>query len=182
MERLYYPREPRCKVCMSALRDEIDQMLLGNTLKPDGTPYKLEEISAWCQERGLETSQAALSRHRANHLQPALQSTFEMERMLQSIQQATGQKLSLPRVFASILVAKAMKVLNKLDLDDLTPEQATKAIGQALRASEVLAKLERVEAAVAQQTAQEVGEKLKGHGLSEEVIREIEEQILGLRR
>jgi hypothetical protein len=176
---VYYPREARCKICMNILRDEIDRMLLHDELHPEGRPYKYEEIVAWCAGQGLETSMGGLSRHRNHHLQPALQAALETEKLIEAISNATGKKMSVQHAVVNVIATKALKLLNDLDFSELKGEKVLEVI---VRSVDAAAKLARVEQFLNKETAKEVGEKLKGHGLSEEVIREIEEQILGLQR
>lgn len=177
MSSLFYPREPRCKICNSPLRDEIDQMLLGNELKEDGTRWRMEEVVQWCLDRGLHTSIAALSRHKNNHLNPAIQAAIETERMVEAISAATGRKLSVARAYANAVLAKTLRVLDDLDWQSLDDNQRLRAIDRGLRAGEVLSRLERAD--VRLEVAAKVEQTLSEAGAGAEIIRRVRE-IYGL--
>lgn len=57
-----------------------------------------------------------------------------------------------------------------------------RALRVGMRASEVALKLEKAERVWSAETTEQVKGKLREKGLSEDVIREIEEQVLGLQR
>ncbi|MCL6529685.1 MAG: DUF3486 family protein [Meiothermus ruber] len=177
MSSLFYPREARCKICNSPLRDEIDEMLLGNHCKDDGSRWRMEEIVDWGRERGLHTSIAALSRHKNNHLNPAIQAALETERMVEAISQATGRKLSVARAYANAVLAKTLRVLDDLDWQSLDDNQRLRAIDRGLRAGEVLSRLERAD--VRLEVAAKVEQTLSEAGAGAEIIRRVRE-IYGL--
>lgn len=174
---MFYPREARCKICNSPLRDEIDEMLLGNHCKDDGSRWRMEEIVDWGRERGLHTSIAALSRHKNNHLNPAIQAALETERMVEAISQATGRKLSVARAYANAVLAKTLRVLDDLDWQSLDDNQRLRAIDRGLRAGEVLSRLERAD--VRLEVAAKVEATLSEAGASAEIIRRVRE-VYGL--
>ncbi|AGK05827.1 hypothetical protein K649_12705 [Meiothermus ruber DSM 1279] len=152
-------------------------MLLGNELTPDGRRWRMEEIAAWAQQRGLETSIAALSRHKNNHLHPAMQAALETERMVEAISQATGRKLSVARAYANAVLAKTLRVLDDLDWQSLDDNQRLRAIDRGLRAGEVLSRLERAD--VRLEVAAKVEATLSEAGASAEIIRRVRE-VYGL--
>lgn len=80
-----YYTHPRCKICNSSLRDEVDKLLL---LEGEER-MTYAEIVDWCAARGLQTSTGALSRHRGNHLQPALAAALETQAVVDAISSAT---------------------------------------------------------------------------------------------
>lgn len=174
---LYYLREARCKVCTSQLRDEVDQMLLGNSLHDDGSPYTYEHIAAWCAERGLQVSLGGLSRHKNGHLQPALQSALETERMVQAISQATGKKLSIHAAVANIIATKALRLLDEQDLSEV---EIDKVLRVAMRAAEVGLKIERAEKVFSSDDVQKVEKNLAAKGISPETLKVIREELYGL--
>lgn len=169
---MFYPREPRCKICNSPLLDAIDQMLLGE-LKEDGTRWRMDEIVAWCAANGLHTSMAALSRHKNNHLNPAIQAAIETERMVEAISAATGRQLSVARAYANAVLAKTLRVLDDLPWDELNADQRLRAITQGLRAGEVLSRLERAD--VRAEVAARVEEVLTEHGVAEDLKAKVRE-------
>lgn len=172
--------ERRCKVCTSPLRDRIDVMLLGEERRDDGRPYTYADVCDWAAAHGLEISEAGLSRHRNAHLQPAVMAALESERAMQAISTATGRQLSIHRALANVVVSKLLKRLN--DDDALEGVGLEKALRVGMRAAEVALKLEKAERVWSAETAEAVKGKLRENGLSEDVIREIEEQVLGLHR
>jgi glutathione S-transferase len=152
-------------------------MLLGNDVKEDGSRWKLEELVLWCSERGLETSMAALSRHKNRHLHPAIQAAIETERMVEAISTATGRKLSVARAYANAVLSKTLRVIDNLDWDTLSADQALKAVDRGLRAGEVLSRLERAD--VKTEVAEKVEKTLSDAGASAEMIRRVRE-VYGL--
>lgn len=174
---LFYPREARCKICNSTLRDLIDQMLLGNEPRDDGSRWRLEDIVAWAKERGLHTSIAALSRHRNSHLNPAIQAALETERMVEAIGQATGRKLSVARAYANAVLAKTLRILDDLRWEELDADQRLRAIDRGLRAGEVLSRLERVD--VKTEVAEKVEKTLSEAGAGPDLIQKVR-QVYGL--
>jgi hypothetical protein len=159
------------------LREEIDLMLLGETLTPDGVRYAYGEIIDWASARGLQISAGALSRHRNNHLAPALQAALETEQMVSAISAATGKKLSLHSAVINIIAAKIIRQLEDVDVSSV---DTAKLLTIATKAAEVAGKLERTEQALTPKQAAEVSQKLESRGISTEVITEIE-HILGMR-
>lgn len=174
---MFYPREPRCKICNSPIRDEIDQMLLGNQLTEHGERWCLEAIVEWARERGLNTSMAALSRHKNNHLNPAVQAALETERMVEAISAATGRKLSVARAYANAVLAKTLRILDDLEWDRLDTDQKLRAVTHGLRAGEVLSRLERAD--VRQEVATKVEKTLSEAGISQDLLQKVRE-IYGL--
>lgn len=176
-----YYTHPRCKVCNSGLRDQVDMLLLGDNTHEDGSRYTYEEIVDWCSANGLETSTGALSRHRGNHLQPALAAALETQAMVDAVTAATGKKLSLHTALMNSVAAKVLRLLNEKS-EELDSVSLEKMLSWAWRYSEVAGKLEKNELSLRQDVAKATTEKLTSKGISEETIREIEEQILGMRR
>jgi glutathione S-transferase len=152
-------------------------MLLGNELKEDGSRWRMEEVVEWSRQRGLVTSIAALSRHKNNHLNPAIQAALETERMVEAISAATGRKLSVARAYANAVLAKTLRVLDSLAWDELDPDQQLRAITQGLRAGEVLSKLERADVRV--EVAERVEKTLSEAGVNPEILRKVRE-VYGL--
>jgi len=81
-----------CKVCNSDLRHQIDGLLLKKQTKPDGNYYTQAEVVAFAGEHGLAISQAALSRHLANHVKPGLRAMLETQERID----AASEVLSWP--------------------------------------------------------------------------------------
>ena len=156
-------------------------MLVGDTLLEDGTRFEYADILEWAANRGLQISAGGLSRHRNNHLNPAVQAALETERMISAVSAATGKKLSLHTAIANAIAAKVLRVLNDRE-GDFDAMQLEKLLTLALRAGEVAGKLERTEVGVRERVASEASEKMQQRGISADVIAEIEEQILGMRR
>lgn len=152
-------------------------MLLGNEAKEDGSRWRMEEVVEWCRDRGLQTSIAALSRHKNNHLHPALQAALETERMVEAIGQATGRKLSVARAYANAVLARTLRLLDEVNWQNLDDNQRLRAIDRGLRAGEVLSRLERAD--VRLEVAQKVEATLSQAGASAEMIRRVRE-IYGL--
>jgi glutathione S-transferase len=178
---IVYSPNSRCKICTSSLREEIDLMLIGETLLEDGTRFEYVEIMRWASDKGLQISAGGLSRHRTNHLNPAVQATLETQRMIEAVSAATGKKLSIHTAIANAIAAKALRLLNDKEAD-FDAMQLEKLLNLALRAGEVAGKLERTENAVKAEVMDAASEKMKAGGISADVIKEIEEQILGMRR
>lgn len=169
----------RCKVCMSPLRDQIDLLLLGETTHEDGQIWKYSEIVDWCQAHGLIISEASLSRHRSGHLMPAVQAAVETQKAMDAIANATGKKLSLHSAVVNVIATKALRLLDQADLEDVDID---KVLRLAVQAARVSLQIEKVEHYLSKETAQEVSSKLAHNGVPEHVIRQIEEEVLGLRR
>jgi glutathione S-transferase len=176
-----YYTHPRCKICNSGLRDEIDLFLIGDKLNGDGSRLTYEQIVDWALFRGLDTSTGALSRHRTNHLQPALSAALETQQVIDAISSATGKKLSVQTAVVNIVTTHILRRLNSLKDDKFDGVDLEKLLNLVPRLAEVAGKLERTETAL-QDVAKATTEKLTSKGISEETIREIEEQILGMRR
>ncbi len=178
---IVYSPNSRCKICTSSLREEIDLILIGETLLEDGTRFEYSEIIRWASDKGLQISAGGLSRHRTNHLNPAVQATLETQRMIDAVSAATGKKLSMHTAIANAIAAKTLRLLNDKEAD-FDAMQLEKLLALALRAGEVAGKLERTENAVKTEVMEAASEKMKAGGISADVIKEIEEQILGMRR
>lgn len=172
--------ERRCKVCMSPLRDRVDLMLLGEERRDDGNLYRYADIVDVVSAHGLDVSEASLSRHRSAHLQPAVMAALESQRAMDAIAAATGKKLSLHQAMVNVVISKLLTRLNEDEaLDGVGLE---KALRIGMRASEVGLKIEKAERVWSAETTDAMKGKLRERGLSEEVIREIEESVLGLSR
>ncbi|MFC5596122.1 phage protein Gp27 family protein [Deinococcus cellulosilyticus] len=166
---------------MSPLQEDIDMMLIGETRHEDGNPWTYGEIVDWCLYRGLELSVASLSRHRSNHLMPSVQASIEVERQMEAISKATGKKLSIHSALMNSIVMKVLRLLDDTDLsrDDIALD---KALRVAVQASRVAMNLQKTEHEFSKEAAQEVSKGLRSRGIPEDVINQIEEEVLGLRR
>lgn len=169
---------PKCRVCSSPLRQEIDLRLMRKEMRDDGEPYTFEQIVDWAEEQGLKTSKAGLSRHKTDHLMPDVLGAIEAQRQVEAIAQATGQTLGMETAFLNMLVNKAIRALDGHDLD-LTQKGAITGITRAI---ETLLKVKKAEVLFSQEKLEEAKGKMRSKGLSEDAIKEIEEQVLGLRR
>jgi glutathione S-transferase len=174
---MIYVTSTRCNICQSPLRDEVDKMLLGETLQAGGVRYRYEDIVPYLFERGLTTSTGALSRHRNNHLQPALEAALETQAVIDAISSATGKKLSLHSAVVNIISAKAIRALDNLDFKDLDQNKMLTAI---TRAAEVAIKLEKAEAQLSTKQVEAVQEKLTKAGLEPGVIEQIKRELYGI--
>lgn len=172
--------EQKCKICMSPLRDTIDGMLSREITQDDGRHYRYEDIVTWANDRGFYISESGLSRHRANHQQPSVMASLETQKYLDAISAATGRKLSMHSAFAGVVVSKALRILDNTDLEDVDVD---KVMRLAIMAGRNALHIEKAEKLLREKdVAEEVSGKLRGEGLSEDVIAEIEEKVLGLRR
>lgn len=162
--------ERRCSVCMSPVRGDVDAMLLGEQRKADDVPYTYDEIVAWAAQRGVQLTPSSLSRHRHNHLQPAVQAAIETQRYMDAMAKATGRKLSLHSAVANVIASKTLRELNDLDVKEMDPE---KLLRVALRAAEVSLKIEKAERLLTEEVVQQIDEKLVSAGLKPETLAEI---------
>ncbi|MHA0043470.1 hypothetical protein [Deinococcus sp. PEB2-63] len=169
---------PRCKVCNSPVREGIDLRLLGKETDEDGERFTFEQIIDWAAAHGTVISKAGLSRHRTDHLMPDVLGAIEAQRQVDAIAQATGQTLGMEQAFLNMLVNKAIRSLDGAELD-LTQKGA---INGVIRAIEALLKVKKAEVVFSREKLDAAKNTMRGKGLSEEAIREIEEQVLGLKR
>lgn len=79
LERHLY-KSVRCNVCLSPQVHRIDQMLIGNVLKQDGSRFTFEDIQEWARLHGVSVSKAGLSRHKTEHLMPRLPAQVAAEK------------------------------------------------------------------------------------------------------
>jgi glutathione S-transferase len=169
--------ERRCKICMSSHRDDIDLMLLGETHREDGSQYRYADIVDWAAVRGLQVTEAGLSRHRNNHLQPSVMAALETQRYMEAISKATGRKLSVHSAVANVIATKTLRLLNDMDLETIDAE---KVLRVAMRAAEVSLKIEKAERILTEEQVKSVDEKLSKAGLEPETLRQIREELYGL--
>lgn len=188
MNDVYFKIEaPNCKLCNAReLRDEIDLLLLRETRKEDGSAYTQKEIELYCEERGLELSQSALSRHYANHVKPGVRAMLETQKQMEAISQATGKRLPLATVFSNIFLDKAVRLFDSLGddfWDDIQgdPKLVLKYLGLANTAAKHAAMIERTEDLIDKKTITETVKNVaEKKGLSQETIEQIEREILGM--
>lgn len=164
--------ERRCSVCMSPVRADVDQMLLGEQRKPDDVPYTYDEIVQWAAERGVKLTPSSLSRHRHNHLQPAVVAAIETQRYMDAMAKATGRKLSLHSAVANVIASKTLRMLNDLDLADMKPGEVLRV---AMRAAEVSLKIEQVERLLTEEVVQQIDATLVKSGLDPETLAKVRE-------
>lgn len=169
--------ERRCKICMSDHRADIDQLLLGDERREDGELYRYVDIVAWAADRGLSITEAGLSRHRTNHVQPAVMAAIESQKYMDAIAQATGRQLSIHSAVANVIASKTLRQLNDLEFSEMNPERVLRV---ALRAAEVSLKLEQAERGLAAEVVERVDEKLKKAGLQPETLEQIRTELYGL--
>ncbi|WP_158531608.1 MULTISPECIES: phage protein Gp27 family protein [unclassified Meiothermus] len=175
---MIYVTSTRCKICQSSLRERIDARLLGEERKPGGMSYKYEEIVQWAATEGLDISVGGLSRHRNNHLLPALGQALETQQVMDAISRATGKQLSLHSAVVNVIAHKALRLLEDTELEDLDP---IKALNLAVRSAEVALRLEKTERLLTEDVAKKVEEKLsKQSGITPEVLRVIREELYGI--
>ncbi|WP_243092556.1 phage protein Gp27 family protein [Thermus hydrothermalis] len=175
-----YPRHRLCKVCAlpEEVRDRVDDMLLGEEVEADGRPYSHAGIAAWLKARGYEVSESSVRRH-VRHLSPALERALEMERLVDAVERATGKRLSFAHALANIVVHRALRYL---DAVELTPDQVEpeKMLRIGLHAAQTLLSLERVDRRVKEEAAQVVEERLRARQIEPEVIEAIKRDLYGL--
>jgi hypothetical protein len=174
--------ERRCKICMSGVRDEIDLMLLGETLTPEGTRYRYRDIVAWAQERGLEVAESSLSRHFHGHVQPGVRAMLETQSQMDAIAKATGKKLSLHSVFANVITGKILRLVESLEEADLREIDLDKLLRVAIMAGRNSLHIEKTERLLTEEAVKSVDEKLAKAGLDDETLRTIREELYGLSR
>ena len=171
---------PRCKVCSSALRQDIDLRLMRKELHEEsGEPYSYDEIIGWAAGQGLTISKAGLSRHKTEHLMPDVLQAIEAQRQVEAIAQATGQTLGMETAYLNMLVNKAMRKLSETELNDDGSWLQT-----SVRAIEALLKVRKAEvqfsAAKLAEADKKIAEVGRTQGLSPETLRAIREQVYGL--
>lgn len=153
-------------------------MLTGETRTPEGAYYRYEEIVGWAAERGLEISAGGLSRHRSNHLMPAVGQALETQTVMEAISKATGKQLSLHAAVVNVIAHKALRLLDETDLKDLDP---IKALGLAVRSAEAALRLEKTERLLTKDVAAKVEKKLAtAPGISPEILKTIRQELYGL--
>ncbi|WP_172962477.1 phage protein Gp27 family protein [Thermus scotoductus] len=174
-----YKRHRLCKVCTlpEDLRDRVDAMLLGEETEEDGRPYSMEGIALWLRAQGHEVSSSSVRRH-ARHLAPALDQVLQMERLVEAVEEATGKRLSYAAALANIVVHKALRYLQDLELgEEVDPE---KVVRLGLEAARVALSLERLDRSLREEAAQKVEESLRARQIEPEVIEAIKRDIYGL--
>ncbi len=164
--------ERRCSVCMSSVRAEVDAMLLGEQRTSDDVLFTYDEIVQWAAGRGVQLTPSSLSRHRHNHLQPAVQAAIETQRYMDAMAKATGRKLSIHSAVANVIASKTLRQLDDLDVKDLDPE---KLLRVALRAAEVSLKIEKAEALLTAEVVEKVDATLRKAGVAPETLQAIRE-------
>lgn len=167
---------PKCRVCSSPLRQEIDLRLMRKEMRDDGEPYTFEQIVDWAEEQGLKTSKAGLSRHKTDHLMPDVLGAIEAQRQVEAIAQATGQTLGMETAFLNMLVNKAMRALGEKDLDI----SAKGVLGSTIRAIETLLKVRKAEVAFSKEKLEAAKSTMRKAGVSDDTIRAVDE-LLGVR-
>lgn len=174
----YRITERRCKICMSPHRDQIDLMLLGEERQEDGELYRYADLVTWAADRSLAITEAGLSRHRNNHLQPAVMAALETQKYMDAVAKATGRKLSIHSAVANVIASKTLRLLNDLNLEDLNPERVLRV---ALRAAEVGLKIEQAERNLSDAVIDEVVDKVSKAGLAPDTLKAIREELYGLK-
>lgn len=170
---------PKCKVCSSALRQGVDLRLMGKETHEDGERYSYEELVDWAAAHGLQISKAGLSRHRTDHLMPDVLSAMEAQRQVEAIAQATGQTLGMETAFLNMLVNKAMRALDGVDL-----EMNPKVLNATIRSIEVLLKVKKAEVLLSREKIAEADKaitaKAREKGLDPETLASIRRDLYGL--
>ncbi|MDX2008218.1 MAG: phage protein Gp27 family protein [Meiothermus sp.] len=177
-----YVQSTRCKVCLSPLREQVDAMLLGETRRPDGMPYRVEDIVEWAADKGEQLSAGGLSRHRTNHLMPALGAALEAQQVMEAISKSTGKQMSLQVAFTNVLIHKLLRYLEDFDAKEVDPKQVAKLLETGVKAVQASLQLEKAERVFTKETAEKVSDGLRKRGLSAEAIAEIEREVLGFVR
>lgn len=170
---------PKCKVCSSQLRQEIDLRLMGKETDDDGERLSYDQIIDWAAAHGLVISKAGLSRHKSDHLMPDVLGAIEAQRQVEAIAQATGQTLGMETAFLNMLTNKAMRKLGEQELSD-----DGKWLGTVVRGIEVLLKVKRQEVAFSKEKLAEADKKIsetaKAKGLDAETLAAIRRDLYGL--
>lgn len=175
---MIYVTSTRCKVCTSPLREEVDARLLGERRTPEGAYFRYEEIVAWANQQGLDISSGGLSRHRSNHLLPAVGQALETQAVMEAVAKATGKQLSLHSAVVNVIAHKALRLLDETDLKDLDP---IKALNLAVRSAEAALRLEKTERILTKDVAAKVEKKLStAPGISPEILKTIRQELYGL--
>jgi hypothetical protein len=101
-----------------------------------------------------------------------------MERLVEAVEQATGKRLSYAAALANIVVHKALRYLQDLELgEEVDPE---KVVRLGLEAARVALSLERLDRSLREEAAQKVEESLRARQIEPEVIEAIKRDIYGL--
>ena len=173
----------RCSICQSPLRDEIDAMLLGERFRSDGKPYRYADIVEWANERGERISEASLSRHYVNHVQPSLRTMMEVQAQIEALNEATGKRLSLHAAFSNIVTSKVLRQLDKLGDKALDDGEIDKLLRVAIMAGRNSLQIERTENLLNQETIEAVdkqlSERLAGK-IAPETLETIRTEVYGL--
>lgn len=172
---------PKCKVCASQLRQEVDLRLMGKETDDDGERYSYDQIVDWAAAHGLVISKAGLSRHKTDHLMPDVLGAIEAQRQVEAIAQATGQTLGMEQAAMNILLNKWMRALDKVDDLDLN---AKGALGAGVRAVEALLKVKKAELHFSKEKLAEADAKItataQAKGLDAETLEAIRRDLYGL--
>lgn len=170
---------PRCKVCSSPLRQDIDLRLMGKETDEDGERLGYDQIIDWAAAHGLVISKAGLSRHKTDHLMPDVLTAIEAQRQVEAIAQATGQTLGMETAFLNMLTNKAMRKLGEHELND-----DGKWLGTVVRGIEVLLKVKKQEVAFSKEKLAEADKAItataKAKGLDAETLQAIRRDLYGL--
>lgn len=168
---------PKCKVCSSQLRQGVDLRLMRKEVHEDsGEPFSYDEILDWAAAHGLTISKAGLSRHKTDHLMPDVLGAIEAQRQVEAIAQATGQVLGMETAYLNMVVNKAMRALESVEL-----KADGKWLDSSLRAIETLLKVRRAEVVFSKEKIDAAKGKMRTAGVSEEALRTMDE-LLGVQR
>ena len=165
---------PKCKVCSSQLRQEIDLRLMGKETDEDGERYSYDQIIDWAAAHGLVISKAGLSRHKSDHLMPDVLGAIEAQRQVEAIAQATGQTLGMETAFLNMVVNKAMRAMENVEFDE-----KGKWLGTVVKSIETLLRVKKAEVAFSREKVEQAKTTMRAKGVSEESLAVLD-QILGM--
>lgn len=170
------------------LRDELTAKLVENGFSA------YEALAEWIASKGYSISKSALHRFGSDlesQFEEAMQDarrSVELARAMRASGNADGDGVLLDAA-STVLQDQLLRISMALRTVEVDPQEAVKLVSQASRALADLGRLKvsyekwQTEARERAQSASEaITEKARKGGLSDDVIRQIEEQVLGIVR
>jgi hypothetical protein len=156
------------------IREQVDRLIVEG-----GCTY--DDIKAFLDEAGYDISRSAIGRYGKEFLD-----SYRRLRVIEDKSRAliseVGDGLVLEEATSKILMQRALECLLDGDLDAKESASLMKGVAQLQSSSVQREKLKKELRGKVEQTAGEIAAAARSGGLSEDLIRQIEEQVLGIVR
>ncbi|MGD9504554.1 MAG: phage protein Gp27 family protein [Syntrophobacteraceae bacterium] len=156
------------------IREQVDRLLIEG-----GATY--DDIRDWLAERGYDISRSAIGRYGQDFM-----GTYRRLRIIEDKARAlvseAGDGMALDEAVSKMF---SQMILEALVAGDLDLKKQGRLIGDFAKLQSSTVQRERLKSELrkkAQAAAEEVAEVARKGGLSEDAIRQIEEQVLGITR